>query len=116
MEYKKLEPEFKAKWIAALRSGEYKQGMNWLLKEDKYCCLGVAGAICNISTNTLESHSTLSGSIDFAVIPRTIKGNAVPGSAVSFLTSRNDGNTSSINPNGEKWDFNQIADWIEENL
>jgi hypothetical protein len=30
------------KWIAALRSGEYKQGKNALCSNDEYCCLGVA--------------------------------------------------------------------------
>jgi len=29
-------------WIAALRSGEYKQGRMMLQQLDKYCCLGVA--------------------------------------------------------------------------
>lgn len=38
----KLKPEVKAKWIAALTSGEYKQGRNWLrTSEDGFCCLGV---------------------------------------------------------------------------
>lgn len=30
------------KWIAALRSGTYKQGMGQLKNGDAYCCLGVA--------------------------------------------------------------------------
>lgn len=33
--------EVKAKWIAALRSGEYEQGRNFLREEGSYCCLGV---------------------------------------------------------------------------
>ena len=37
-----LEPEFKAQWCAALRSGKYEQGTKNLLKDGKYCCLGVA--------------------------------------------------------------------------
>ena len=37
-----MNPEIKAKWLAALRSGEYQQGQNWL-KNGKggFCCLGV---------------------------------------------------------------------------
>lgn len=31
-----------ATWVAALRSGKYKQGMASLHRDDKYCCLGVA--------------------------------------------------------------------------
>ena len=30
------------KWVAALRSGKYQQGKNWLRKGDQFCCLGVA--------------------------------------------------------------------------
>ena len=30
------------KWVAALRSGEYKQGKDCLEKDGKNCCLGVA--------------------------------------------------------------------------
>lgn len=40
-----MNPEIKAKWIAALRSGDYKQGRNQLRKQDSFCCLGV---LCNL--------------------------------------------------------------------
>ena len=37
-----LTPELKARWIAALRSGEYIQGRyNLRTREGHYCCLGV---------------------------------------------------------------------------
>lgn len=36
-----MKPEIKTKWIAALRSGEYKQGKMFLKHADEYCCLGV---------------------------------------------------------------------------
>jgi hypothetical protein len=39
------------KWIAALRSGEYKQGTFALKKGDRYCCLGVA---CDIYRKTTK--------------------------------------------------------------
>ena len=32
-------------WVAALRSGKYKQGTGQLRFDDKYCCLGVLCAI-----------------------------------------------------------------------
>lgn len=34
------------RWIAALRSGKYKQGAHALRKGDKYCCLGV---LCDLA-------------------------------------------------------------------
>lgn len=33
--------EEKSRWIAALKLGNYKQGKNFLRKNDEYCCLGV---------------------------------------------------------------------------
>jgi hypothetical protein len=38
----KLDPEVKAAWLQALRSGEYEQGTEMLrTRNDRYCCLGV---------------------------------------------------------------------------
>jgi hypothetical protein len=38
--------KLRAKWIAALRSGKYKQGVNRLRTQDNcFCCLGVAADI-----------------------------------------------------------------------
>lgn len=45
----------KKKWVAALRSGKYKQGTNVLRDgKDKYCCLGVA---CHIFGVEAEARS-----------------------------------------------------------
>jgi hypothetical protein len=42
----KMDPEIKAKWIAALESGEYKKGKHKLRGgDDTFCCLGV---LCDI--------------------------------------------------------------------
>lgn len=43
---RRLTQEEKNQWLAALRSGEYKQGMTYLKSKDEfgeecYCCLGV---------------------------------------------------------------------------
>lgn len=37
--------DFAKEWVAALRSGEYKQGREYLQKGDEYCCLGV---VCDL--------------------------------------------------------------------
>jgi hypothetical protein len=36
-----MNPEIKAKWVAALRSGDFTQGTGALNYNDHYCCLGV---------------------------------------------------------------------------
>lgn len=41
----KMNPKVKAKWVAALRSGEYKQGTGQLRYRNEFCCLGV---LCNL--------------------------------------------------------------------
>lgn len=38
----KMNPEVKAKWLAALRSGEYEQAKEHLKCGTGFCCLGVA--------------------------------------------------------------------------
>lgn len=40
-----MNPYWKEKWLQALRSGEYEQGVDKLLDQGKYCCLGV---LCDI--------------------------------------------------------------------
>jgi hypothetical protein len=40
-----MKAEIKAKWVAALRSGEYKQGREALRHGEYFCCLGV---LCNL--------------------------------------------------------------------
>lgn len=37
----KMNPEIKARWVSALRSGEYKQARNDLCADGAFCCLGV---------------------------------------------------------------------------
>lgn len=41
-----MKPEIKKLWVKALRSGEYEQGTHQLVKDNKYCCLGV---LCEIA-------------------------------------------------------------------
>jgi len=36
-----MDPQIRARWVAALRSGEYEQGREVLRSGDTFCCLGV---------------------------------------------------------------------------
>ena len=47
-----MNPEMKAKWVEALRSGEYKQGKGALRREGMFCCLGVLCDLHSKETRT----------------------------------------------------------------
>lgn len=36
-----MDSKIKEQWVAALRSGKYKQGTGYLNRDGKFCCLGV---------------------------------------------------------------------------
>ena len=92
----KLPEEFKAKWIAALRSGEYKQCRDQLHFCGGHCCLGVAEIVLGLKSESIY----------------LLKGDNFPSSitydseAVVILTGMNDDGKS----------FSEIADWIEKTL
>ena len=90
-----MDRELKAKWIAALRSGEYKQtsGDYYSPKTGGYCCLGVLSCVKEGREMREESCSTL----------KKDEGNA---ELVSALISMNDSGKS----------FADIADFIEQNF
>lgn len=114
--YDKLPPKFKAKWLDALRSGEYKQGRGALKVErfhkttgkalkPEYCCLGVACKIVGMSDekiNDATEPSDING--DTSKIPYLLKEN---NNIITKLIDFND---------TEKLSFKQIAKYIEKNL
>jgi hypothetical protein len=105
----KLPVKFKEKWVAALRSGKYKQDSGkYLLEtpEGKFCCLGVACKVAGIGNtdNRLEQEwiEHIEG-YEFKGIPKLLMGNdELP----KTLASMNDSGNS----------FKFIATWIEKNL
>jgi hypothetical protein len=54
--------ELRDRWIAALRSGKYKQGQYHLHSGDEYCCLGV---LCEVAG--IEQRETAPGVFEFRV-------------------------------------------------
>ena len=124
MEFEKLDPEFKAKWVTALRSGEYKQGRGLLYTGEAYCCLGVAGRICGIPVEKLKEKHYLTPEWfrddSLKNVPEILQHDALNlnrESCVHYLGYMNDGDKHHIyNPIGRQYSFNEIADWIDENL
>lgn len=97
-----MNEELKAKWITALRSGNYKQGVGRLRGDDKFCCLGV---LCDL------------------VVPEDWDGPeqlstwALPPSYVIEPCGLSDATCAELackNDDGES--FEEIADYIEKNV
>jgi hypothetical protein len=61
----KLDPAFKAKWVAALRSGDYQQGTGNLDYMGKFCCLGVACRLTDIPTRSSSDAPLAMTSADY---------------------------------------------------
>jgi hypothetical protein len=102
-----MEQELKKKWVDALRSGEYKQyrGSMWkgtLEKAEALCCLGV---LVTVSTGR---HTCAPSFTKWGLSEEQ----------VDQLVFLNDGKHANPgNPAmGKMHSFNEIADWIEENL
>lgn len=114
MQYEKLDPEFKAKWVKALRSGRYEQGRAGLYSENQntYCCLGVACSILDIDNHVLNG-KLYPNAIFSDIIPKLLVSNT---KIINSLVHKNDGYRSDNNPTGKVYSFNEIADWIETNL
>lgn len=87
-----MDAELKTKWIAALRSGKYRQGTGQLFKNstDEHCCLGV---LCRAAGT--------------AVTYQAVHQSGVPYETQRRLEDLND---------TDKRNFQQIADYIEANL
>jgi len=109
VEFKKSDPDWqlgpftKDKWLEALRSKDYVQGRKRLRyktsNEDTYCCLGV---LCDlIDPEAWETDMSWRGK------PFDMSFEIIPWSVQADLQNMNDHLSMS---------FEEIADWIEENL
>lgn len=103
-----MDKELKEKWIKALRSGEYKQGKDCLRSNDNYCCLGV---LCDIIDSNSWVHDENSGLIKFNSGVRLWYTHA-PYEKIDWVKQVS---LMDLNDSQSK-NFDEIADWIEENL
>lgn len=104
-------PAFKALWVKALRSGEFKQARKCLRSgENNFCCMGVA---LNLIDPYGWRHPRGNGSVDWRSCDTNEIGTSlrealqIEGTTARRLADMNDLNGAS---------FKQIADWIEANL
>lgn len=110
-----LPRDFATKWVAALRSGEYKQGTKKLgNKYEGYCCLGLGCIVAGAADGELNGFTVIfEGLVTegmrpeiYERIPKELVGGYNDNDLARDLMCMNDGGT----------DFPQIADWIEENV
>ena len=116
-----MRADVKAKWVAALRSGDYKQGTGTLLNEkNEYCCLGVLAQVVDpervgwhvpsmIYGTRLFLNDDLGEGKNADLEQRTAAQYALMGDPMSITMSRI---LATLN---DSWrhDFNAIADYIE---
>ncbi len=109
-----MTPEMKAKWVEALRSGEYKQRAGYLCRDNRYCCLGVLAHINGdlvLSEDMQFPPNTMvlkENTDSCAVLPLTYnKKYGIPEQHTKALMLMNDATRKS---------FSGIADWIDENI
>jgi hypothetical protein len=131
-----LPKEFATRWLAALRSGKYKQAKGALLLKDaegnkSYCCLGVACDIQGIEEELLLQRG-FPDDIKLPIIQLAIPEQLMRSwdnplkryTLASVLSSLNDGESSKltigseevINEEHKMHTFAEIADWIEEHV
>ena len=121
-----MDSTIKEKWLAALRSGKYKQGTDKLrTKESKFCCLGVLCDVYRKETKLGKWGKDILGNFDFK---NTKKGNreyrssgVLPLSVMEWAELTQDNpvinNTQSLAGLNDRGDsFEKIADIIEKNL
>lgn len=107
-----MKQEIKERWVAELRSGRYKQGRQALRDHNNnFCCLGVLADIYDDRWKK-EDDNMYSWDIDTQLIPTWLQEEiGLSSNDCVYLANLNDGL-------GElrRHTFEEIADYIEENL
>lgn len=114
-----MDNNLKEKWVAALRSGKYRQGHRVLNDSvtKEYCCLGVLCEVVGI-----EKKQVTQQGIIYYFPPNEYERSALDGWHISTIPNNAFGITKVqkyilINMNDRhKKSFEDIAKWIEENL
>ena len=107
-----MNKSLKKKWTKALRSDEYVQGTNQLVAPcgdyDEFCCLGVLCDVMGVEFEYGFSCLVIAGTLHSSTLPDSLLKEA----GLNFGEQKE---LMDLNDN-EYWDFNNIANWIDENL
>jgi hypothetical protein len=110
-----MKKSIKTKWVAALRSGEYKQTRNALEHSGAFCCLGVLACVVDPERKTWNGSSDgvfggATGIFDHTVEKQSAQakliGGLIPHARMRKLIDKNDDGDS----------FENIASYIERYL
>lgn len=102
-------------WVAALRSGEYQQGVGTLRSAAGYCCLGVAAEVvlkCEWVDKGLGRFTAQVGDHVLATDLAPRLGSRKPD--LLGLTYEQQNEVMGMNDAGHS--FAEIADWVEANI
>lgn len=109
-----MDKYFKKRWLKALRSGKYKQGMGSLKRDDRYCCLGVFAEDCGILVPVQAPYARFGAiALRYGKASSTTSLPTAVCEAIG-LSAEAQGHLIEMNDYGHS--FKQIADWIEEHL
>lgn len=110
-----MNKEVKEKWVAALTSGEYKQGSHALKDNDRYCCLGV---LCDLYAKEKAIPSFDVDGVfleERALLPKEVMAWAeIEDPAGLFVKNGEKANLTTLNDDGLP--FERIAVLINDNL
>lgn len=107
-----MNQEIKTKWVAALRSGEYKQGRARLKTHEgnSFCCLGVLCDLHDKEKGIPQSFDSIAGSL-----PDHVKDWAeVQSDAPTFKDEKGRHRSLTFLNDIDQYSFKRIADFIEE--
>lgn len=126
-----MDKELKSKWVAALRSGNFQQGTGRLLRDGKYCCLGVLCSVAGAQWGDwpddagerrwaddlvpLADGVLLSDEENSELNAEALRRFGIAGDTESRLIAMNDGQKLH-EVQFHEHSFHEIADWIEANL
>jgi hypothetical protein len=113
--------ELKNKWLEALRSGEYKQGIAALqmvalhsIESNFYCCLGVLCDISGLGTWELNRTAT---AYNFIAKNSSEESNFfLPATLTTELNLPIEQQDELVEMNDSGKSFDEIANWIEKNV
>lgn len=116
-----MNKESKGKWIAALRSGKFKQIKGFLKTKEGYCCLGVKAEIDGCIYSEDKEAFNIKGTLHREILGYGINGDyedglESSGCFIGFYLQNEHGNgfstLASLNDRG--YSFEVIADIIEQ--